>query len=61
MEKVTISLWKGKNCRLVGLNIYGDEGKEELRKVIEVIQNSLAKHFPNASIIRYGKAKEVIL
>jgi len=61
MEKVTISLWKGKNRRLVGLNIYGDEGREEMRKVIEVIQNSLARHFPNAQILRYGKAKEVIL
>jgi len=61
MEKVTISLWKGKNRRLVGLNIYGDEGKEEMRKVIEVIHEALAKHFPDAEIVRYGKAKEVIL
>ena len=61
MEKVTISLWKGKNRHLVGLNISGDVGKEEMRKVIEVIHESLAKHFPNAQILRYGKARDVIL
>ena len=51
----------GRKHMNVGLNIYGDGGKEEVRKVIEIIHESLAKHFPDAQILRYGKAKEVIL
>ena len=41
-----------------GLHIYEDEGIEA-RKVIEVIQGSLAKHFPDAQIIRAKAVREL--
>ena len=59
MEKVTISLWKGKNRRLVGLNIYEDEGIEEVRQVIRITQESLERHFPDAEIIRARAGREM--
>jgi hypothetical protein len=62
MEKITISLFKQrKNSRLIGLKVYNDEGKEEIQKVIEVIYDSLVNNFPGVKIIKYGKAKEIIL
>ncbi len=48
MEKVVVSLFKGKRYRLMGLSIKNEESSEELRKVIEVVQESLVKHFPSA-------------
>ena len=59
MEKVVISLLKGKRWSLVGLSIRNEEGNEELRKLVEVVQESLEKRFPNAQIVR-RKAPRVL-
>ena len=59
MKKVSISLEQGASHRKVGLAIYEDEGDEELRKVIEVVQESLKKHFPDVQIIRQKAVREL--
>ncbi len=59
MKKVSISLERGPTHRKVGLAIYEDAGDEELRKVIELIQESLAKHFPDAEIARQKAVREL--
>ena len=52
VEKVVVSLFKGKRYRLVGLSIKNEESSEELRKLVRVVEESLEKHFPDAEIIR---------
>ncbi|MCL0092043.1 hypothetical protein M1N59_02130 [Dehalococcoidales bacterium] len=59
MKKVSISLERGQTHRKVGLAIYEDAGDEELRRVIELIQESLAKHFPSATIARQKAVREL--
>ena len=59
MKKVSISLERGQTHRKVGLAIYEDAGDEELRRVIELIQESLAKHFPSATIARQKAGREL--
>lgn len=59
MKRVRLWLGKTKMHRLVGLTIYEDEGTEELRKVAAIIEESLAKHFPNAEIIRSKAVREL--
>ena len=50
----------GREHRLVGSSIVYEEGENiEERKVIEVVQNSLAKHFPDAQIILAKSAEEL--
>ena len=58
MVKFRISLWRGKRSRsiMVGSQICNDE---EVCKVIQVIQDSLAKHFPEAEIIRAKAVREL--
>ncbi len=41
MGKVVISLEKGKTHRLVGLSIYEDEGDEEMRELIEIVEEDV--------------------
>ena len=41
----------GRRHMNVGLHIYEDEGID-VQRVIEVIQESLTRHFPNAQIVR---------
>jgi len=43
----------------VGLTIHEVEGAEELRKVIEVVQESLSKHFPKSEIVRAKKVRDL--
>ncbi len=52
MRRVRIFLMTGETTRTVGLNISEDEGDEELRRVVVLIEDSLAKNFPNTKIIR---------
>jgi len=59
VEKVVVSLFKGKRYRLVGLSIKNEESSEELRKLVRVIQESLAEHFPDAEIIRRKAVREL--
>ena len=48
----------GRKHMNVGLHIYEDEGIE-VRKVIEVVQESLSKNFPSAEIIRAKAVREL--
>ena len=52
MKRVSISLEAGQTHKKVGLAIYEPESKEELKKVIELIEESLHKRFPNVEIAR---------
>ena len=59
MKKVSISLERGATHRKVGLAIYEDEGDEELRKLVRVVEESLEKLFPSADIIRQRAVREL--
>lgn len=60
MKRVNINLWQPRRKhRLLGLSLYEYEGTEELRKVAAIIEESLAKHFPNAEIIRSKAVREL--
>ena len=59
MEKVVVSLFKGKRWRLVGLSIRNEESSGELRKLIEVVEESVKKHFPTAQIPRRKAVREL--
>ncbi len=59
MEKVVVSLFKGKRYRLVGLSIKNEESSEELRKLVRVVEESLKKHFPGAKILRRKAIREL--
>ncbi len=50
MRKVSISLEKGQKNKKIGLAIYDYDGEEELKKVIELIKESLRKHYPSVEI-----------
>ena len=59
MEKVVISLEGGDKHRRVGWRIYEDAGDEEMRKVIETVEESLQKNFPNTPIVRRKRPREL--
>ena len=59
MEKVVVSLFKGKRYRLVGLSIKNEESIEELRRLVGVVEESLEKRFPSAQIIRRNATREL--
>ncbi len=52
MEKVVVSLFKGKRYRLMGLSIKNEESSEELRKVVGVVEEGLKKYFPSTEIVK---------
>ena len=59
VEKVVVSLFKGKRYRLMGLSIKNEESSEELRKLVRVVEESLKKHFPGAEIPRRKAVREL--
>ena len=60
MEKVVVSLFKGKRYRLVGLSIKNEESSEELRRLVRVVEESLEKRFLGAQIIRRKAIRELL-
>ena len=59
MEKVVVSLWRGEEWSFVGLSIRNEEGDEELRELIKIAEEGIAKHFPHAQIVRRKAAREL--
>ncbi len=49
----------GRRHMNVGLHIYEDEGIE-VQRVIEVIRESLTRHFPSAQIVRARAVRELL-
>lgn len=53
MKKLSINLWQPRKAhRLLGLSLYDYEGTEELKKLVLVIEDSLAKNFPGVQVNR---------
>lgn len=44
---------------MVGVKLIGYQGTEEIRKVIEVIEDSLHSSFPGVPVIRHNSAKKI--
>jgi hypothetical protein len=59
MDKVVISLLKGKRWRLVGLSIRNEESINDLRKLVRVAEESLQKNFPSTPIVRRKAIREL--
>ena len=56
MKKISISLEEGKTHKKVGLAIYG---YEDMRKVINIIEESLKQNFRGAEIVRQRAVREL--
>ncbi len=60
MEKVVISLLRGRRWRLVGLSVKNEESLEELKNLIEVVQESIKKNFYRVEIVRRNAIRELL-
>ena len=52
MSIMSINLWTGKTYWRVGVGVDKELGEEELKKVIETIEQSLRRIFPEADMPR---------
>ena len=52
MSIMSINLWTGKKYWRVGVGVNKELGEEELKKIIETIEQSLHKIYPDADIPR---------
>jgi hypothetical protein len=59
VQKVVVALLKGKRWWTTGLMIRIDEGEEELRTLVETVEEGIAKRFPNAQIVRRKAVREL--
>jgi hypothetical protein len=51
MERVRVFIMEGKISRTVGLNTSKQLSNEELRKLVDLIEDILADNFPEAEVI----------
>ena len=60
MEKVVVSLLRGKRWSLLGLSIRNEEGDEQLRELVATVQRGLKNRFPTIQIVKRNAVRELL-